>query len=171
MRAPGTSMIAAASVAMMLCMSATHAAALPRRARPGPGPGPRTGCAETIFPQGAEQRWRGEWASADGWNFGYVLHLTRRGNAVAGYFEWTLRITPDPGMASRVGNSAREYVRGTLDGRTCSVSLAGYRITDATLIGADQYALTIATDGALSGRTRGNDPPLWSPQITGTRAP
>jgi len=141
------------------------------RAQPGAGPGlaVRSQCMETVLPQGGEQRWRGTWAGDGGWEYSYVLHLTRRGSALSGYFEWTLRVAADASMTSRVGQSAREYVRGTLDATNCTVALTGYRRTDTTLIGLDQYSITLAPTGGLDGRTRGGVP-YWSARINGTRA-
>lgn len=145
------------------------AAALPARALPptsSPHQGPRA-CAPSTLPEGVEKRWRGGWASGDGWSFGYVLHVTRRGDVLSGFFDWELRETPLSSMRGRVGDHAREYVRGHVDLASCTVRLTGYRLSDATLIGQDQYALTIAPDGALSGRTRGHILPYWTPRISG----
>ncbi|MFO0562768.1 MAG: hypothetical protein U0269_32415 [Polyangiales bacterium] len=120
-----------------------------------PRPTPSQSCA--TWRNLASRRWAGRWNDSDGWRFTFELSLRRQANNVSGEFVWTLAATQDPSMTRRIGDSAIERVRGTVDCASGTLSLAGYAVTDATLIARDAYELSFGSSGALSGRTRGND--------------
>lgn len=114
--------------------------------------------------------WRGEWISDDGeFRYSFVLSLIRSPQSdafVEGSFEWTLEEAPGP-YQDRLGETAVEWVSGRPLGRSRMLILAGYAVSDSTLIAADAYRLVVSGD-AIGGSTRGNEG-LWLNALAGVR--
>lgn len=125
----------------------TQGASSPESPRTPPGT-ERSG----PFPDGTTRRFVGTW-SGDGWRYRLNIDLTRSGSGVDGAMRWTLAETPDAMYTARVGETATEYVRGTISA-TGQLSLEGRSVTDDSLITADHYELVLADDGSLSGSAR-----------------
>ena len=114
--------------------------------------------------------WRGEWVSDDGeFRYSFVLSLFQSPQSeafVEGAFEWTLEEGPGP-YQGRLGETAIEWVTGRPLGRSRMLILAGYAVSDSTLIAADAYRLVMSGD-AIGGSTRGNEG-LWLNALAGVR--
>lgn len=103
---------------------------------------------------------KGAWYGDDGYVFTFtsLLSYATNGTAVDGVLNWTLKSTPTGSpLSNRIGNSAREFVRGTFDPVSRRLDLSGYMVDDESLLSTDVYRITVAADGkTLSGITRGN---------------
>lgn len=104
--------------------------------------------------------WSGTWTGDSGYRFTFKLHVERRGKDnrdVEGWFEYTLTQTPDGGRHSdRIGDSAREYVRGRYDPTARYLTLRGYRVDAPQFLVTDEYRIQINPGGrGFEGTTRG----------------
>lgn len=142
--------------ALVLCSLALLGAGADNNRDAGARPRPAQGNSCANWPNLASRRWAGRWNDADGWRFTFDLALRRQANTLTGEFVWRLSSTQDASMTNRIGNSAIERVRGSIDCATGTLSLAGYAVTDASLIARDVYQLAVDSSGNLSGRTQGN---------------
>ncbi|MDP3273907.1 MAG: hypothetical protein Q8Q09_01845 [Deltaproteobacteria bacterium] len=122
------------------------------------------------WPEHQERRWTGRWNDAAGWRFSFALSLRRQSGVVSGQIVWTLAGTTDTSMRARVGSSAIERVRGTVDCAAGALVFAGYELTDASLIGLDIYRASIANRPQITGQTRGSDG-RWDGVLVGTERP
>ena len=155
-----------ARLALVLCSFALLGAGADHGAS-GPRPRPVAANSCVNWPNLAQRRWSGSWHDASGWSFSFDLALRRQANSLSGEFVWRLAATRDASMAHRVGSSAIERIRGSIDCATGTLTLGGYAVTDATLIAQDVYQLALGSSGALSGRTRGNEG-RWYGVLTAT---
>jgi hypothetical protein len=150
-------------------------ASLPAERAPDAGTRPRAqqpapNHCDAQWPDRAARRWSGRWNDREGWVFTYNLTLRRDGAAVSGEFLWRLATARDASMANRVGHTATERVRGTIDCAAGTLAFAGYEVTDGTLIARDVYRVAITVDRRLTGQTRGNEG-HWDGVLTGTERP
>jgi ankyrin repeat protein len=100
--------------------------------------------------------WKGSWDDPDEDLFTFEMQLnTDNANNVDGIIDWTYISTKREDSKSKVGLSAREYVKGTYDPNTRMVAISGYKKDDPqSVIALDQYKLILLTDGNnLNGKT------------------
>ena len=113
-------------------------------------------------------RWRGEWRDRDGFVFALDMELSAEDERrIEGQIEWTLEASPRLLERRKVGERAIEYVRGSFDRESGSLSLEGYRQDDPrNVIGLDVYRLDLSGD-VLSGKTRNHGP--WTGRFSAKR--
>ncbi|MEN6546989.1 MAG: hypothetical protein ABFE07_13215, partial [Armatimonadia bacterium] len=109
----------------------------------------------------------GTWQDpTDGVRFSFVLHVQFEGEQANGEIDWTLLSAGrNQMMAGRAGASAKEYVRGTKDVSGREQLLEGYKVSDDTLIGVDEYRIPLTTS-QFRCFTRGNHE--WTTVLEGT---
>ena len=97
---------------------------------------------------GLETTWQGTWKSRKGYNYAFAMQLDVREDETAeGQISWELVATPpNSHLANRVGDTAIEYVSGRFDRANNVAIVAGYDISDATLIAKDTYKFQIKLD-------------------------
>jgi hypothetical protein len=99
--------------------------------------------------------WLGEIGYPSGSAFSAKATFSDTGNGqVGGQILWTLLRTTNPEKMGLTGSSATEFVRGTFDAATRTLTVAGYDTDDHSghLIIMDKYRLTMSPDGhSLSG--------------------
>lgn len=111
-------------------------------------------------------RWKGEWRGEDGHRFSFELllnfHDGKQGN---GHFIWTLTHAPmGSSVASRVGQSGIEHVRGSYDATIRELKLQGFRLEHDNLLSLDAYRVTVAVGGrSFSGFSRSHSGRWRSP--------
>jgi flagellar basal body-associated protein FliL len=106
--------------------------------------------------------WSGDWNSVGKYTtyFTATLNLTDDGaGKVNGHIVWTLQRTDNPKKTDKIGTSATEYVQGTYNPATRTVSLRGIRKDDAyDIVILDRYILILAENNlTMSGKTRGGN--------------
>ena len=116
-----------------------------------------------------ETIWQGTWKSKGGFTFDFALQLEVRGdNTAVGQIKWKLVATPAGSkLAPRVGETAIEYVNGRYDRTKSVASIAGYAVSDTTLLALDTYRLQVRADKlSFVGMTkyRGD----WEAEASGT---
>jgi hypothetical protein len=152
---------------LILCALSSIGAGADTVARPPVAPPPRVqACA--AWPDRATRQWAGQWSDIQGWRYTFDLALRRSGATVTGRYVWRLEHTTDASMRARVGHSAVERVRGTVDCTSGALVYAGYEVSDDTLIAADSYRVQIGADLSLSGQSRGNEG-LWDGVLSARR--
>lgn len=97
---------------------------------------------------GLETHWQGTWKSRDGWNFAFAMRLdVHEDESADGAIRWELVATPEGSfLANRVGSSATEYVTGRFDKADNVATVAGYKVSDPTLLALDSYKFQIKSD-------------------------
>lgn len=123
---------------------------------------------EDFDPSGT---WKGEWTSMKGGLFGAELTLTDDGaNQVSGHIEWTLRRSSIEEKNRKAGTKAIEYVQGSYEPLSRTISLTGYKKKDpGDLIVLDNYRLAMSADKReLGGSTRNQG--RWSGRLVLRRA-
>jgi len=102
----------------------------------------------TLQQAGLETNWQGTWKSRNGYNFAFAMQLDVREDETAeGKIRWELVATPpNSHLANRIGDSATEYVSGRFDKANNVATVAGYDVTDSTLIALDSYKFQIKND-------------------------
>ncbi len=108
--------------------------------------------------------WTGDLTYPSGASFSGQADLTDEGNGrVRGQIVWTFTRAGNRSRTEKVGLSATEFVQGTYDAATRTLSLNGYSESDAyDLIILDKYRLILAEDNrrmngySFGGKTRGN---------------
>ncbi len=102
-------------------------------------------------------QWSCIWADLDrGWEFECNMNLiVDPTGQVQGEIHWTMTRSPNPEDKSRIGLSAKEYIRGTMQGPD-SITVEGYAKDDPeTVIGLDKYKLQVShSERWLYGNTR-----------------
>jgi hypothetical protein len=124
-----------------------------------------------VAPSVEVQRWTGLWAGEDGHEYTYVMTLrVQPTGEVEGEIRWRLTRAPTGSqLATRIGASGTEYVRGAFDRGTRVFRFASVRVDDPSLLGLDEYRLVVAPDGrSLGGITRSGG--SWASAMWGTRA-
>jgi hypothetical protein len=117
----------------------------------------------TDRPAAPNGNFSGSLSYPSGSAFSARADLTTNDNGqVRGSIVWTLLRSSNPAKMSKAGSSATEFVQGTFDPATRTVTISGYSKNDpASLIILDKYRLTVSPDGrrldgvSLGGRTRG----------------
>jgi hypothetical protein len=103
-------------------------------------------------------KWRGQWSTPSGTMLDIEITLAdTRNSGVDGQIKWTMRKTVRPDKMDKIGLSATEFVRGTFDPATRSLTMSGYSKDDPNdvLVMVDDYRLTVSADGkTLSGKAR-----------------
>lgn len=107
--------------------------------------------------------WSGGLTYGNGSAFSASVRLDQSAaGQVTGQIVWTLLRTANPKKMGLSGQSATEFVSGTFDAVTKTVTLAGVRKDDpAGMIILDKYRLTISDDGrsmngiSFGGKSRG----------------
>ena len=126
--------------------------------RSTPQTSPTTVATPTTRTYDPTGQWKGQWSTESGTLFDFELTLTPSGgNSVNGEVKWTMRRTVRPDKAGKVGLSAIEYVRGSYDPSSGSVTLAGYAKDDPqnVLVMVDTYRLKMSGDDrTLTGSAR-----------------
>ena len=102
----------------------------------------------TQPPSHLETNWQGSWKSRDGYNYSFAMQLDVQDNGAAdGQIRWELVATPPKShLASRAGQIATEFVSGTYDREHAIAAVAGYKVSDPTLIALDSYKFQIKAD-------------------------
>ena len=120
-------------------------------------------------PTRLETIWQGDWGSREGFRYSFSAQLyVATDDDVEGKINWQLTATPGEHLSDRVGSTAAEYVRGSYDRKTKLMTVAGYEVSDPTLIATDTYRLQIKPDGiSFVGMTL-HYTGEWSAQTTGT---
>lgn len=98
--------------------------------------------------------WQGSLSYASGTAFSAAVNLDQSPTGqVTGQIVWSLLRTANPKKMGMAGQSATEFVNGTFDAATKTLTLVGVRKNDpANMIILDKYRLTISDDGrSLSG--------------------
>ena len=97
---------------------------------------------------GLETNWQGTWKSRDGYNYAFAMQLdVREDDTAEGRIRWELVATPpNSHLANRIGDSATEYVLGRFDKVNNIATVAGYEVSDPTLIALDSYKFQIKND-------------------------
>jgi hypothetical protein len=85
-----------------------------------------------------------------------------------GWISWELLATPtNSPLAPRIGDTAIEYVSGRFDRANNIATVAGYDISDATLIAKDTYKFQIKSDKiSFVGMTKNHGD--WAAEAQGT---
>lgn len=105
--------------------------------------------------------------------FDFVLSLRiTENNQVTGVFNWQV-IRADENSessttyyTSKIGKTAKEYVRGTYDPVRDIIYIHGYKKEDPdAIIGLDYYKLVVDDEGSIGGTTRTNG--SWLGRIHG----
>ncbi len=119
---------------------------------------PETQPTKAPRPYDARGRWSGEWSTESGTLFDFELTLTETSaDKLEGRVVWTMRRTARPDKRDKIGLTATEYVRGSIDSAKGIVNLSGYGKDDPNgmLVMLDVYRLTISDDGkTLNGQAR-----------------
>jgi hypothetical protein len=96
--------------------------------------------------------WRGMWKGGD---FLYEAEMTLNVSPAAnveGSIGWTLRASPRPNEASKIGMKGIEYVRGKFYPDVGLLILDGYRKDDPNgILGLDKYRLVVSPTGKILG--------------------
>ena len=108
--------------------------------------------------------WSGSLSYPSGASFSGQADLTDEGGGrVSGQIVWTYVSAGNRSKADKIGLSATEYVRGTYDAATRTLTLNGYSKSDPyNMIILDKYRLTLAENNrqmngySFGGKTRGN---------------
>lgn len=96
-----------------------------------------------ISPTG---QYSGDWISNTA-SFGAQIDITEVAGKITGKIIWTLRSSPNPQKANKIGTTAVEYVNGTYNPQTRMLTLEGFRKDDPNgIIILDKYQLSAATD-------------------------
>ena len=138
----------------------------PQSPSPSPGIGRNINAATTPESQpgktpriyDARGKWIGDWSTESGTLFDFELTLTETSSdTLDGRVVWFMRRTARPDKRDKIGLTATEYVRGTIDRTTGLVNLSGYKKDDrdGMLVMLDVYRLTLSADGNnLNGQAR-----------------
>jgi len=116
--------------------------------------------------------WVGEWTSiAAQVSFAFDIRLAPNGSELGGRILWTLvSAPPEHFLASRVGDSGTEYVRGTWDPVKQELHLTGTSVDSPGFLVTDEYKLHLSADhNSFDGKTRGSKGD-WMNEIHGRRA-
>lgn len=116
--------------------------------------------------------WVGEWTSiAAQVTFSFDIRLAHEGSELRGRILWTLlSAPPDHFLASRIGDSGTEYVRGSWDAKKQELHLTGTSVDSPGFLVVDEYKLHLAPDHkSFDGKTRGSKGD-WMNEISGRRA-
>lgn len=120
-------------------------------------------------PTQIESTWQGDWKSRDGYDYGFAMQLnaTATGEA-SGEISWQLKATPAGShLAPRIGDTGIEYVSGTFDRAKGLATIAGYKVSDPTLLALDTYKFQIKSDQiSFIGMTKHRGD--WEAQAGGT---
>jgi hypothetical protein len=102
----------------------------------------------TLQQAGLETNWQGNWRSRDGYSYAFAIQLdVREDDTADGRIRWELVATPpNSHLANRIGDSATEYVSGRFDKANNIATVAGYKVSDPTLIALDAYKFQIKND-------------------------
>jgi hypothetical protein len=95
-----------------------------------------------------ETTWQGTWKSRSGFTFDFAMQLEVHGDdSATGQIKWQLmEAAPNSPLAQRVGDKATEFVSGRYDRANGIASIAGYEVSDPTLLARDTYRLQIRAD-------------------------
>jgi hypothetical protein len=118
---------------------------------------------------GLETNWQGTWKSRSGYSFAFAMQLDVGEDQTAqGWISWELLATPtNSPLAPRIGDTAIEYVSGRFDRANNIATVAGYDISDATLIAKDTYKFQIKSDKiSFVGMTKNHGD--WAAEAQGT---
>jgi hypothetical protein len=116
-----------------------------------------------------ETVWQGTWKSKGGYTFDFAMQLEVRGNnSASGQIKWQLVGTPaNSALAPRTGERATEFVSGRYDRLNGIASIAGYAVSDPTLLALDTYRFQIRPDKvSFVGMTRYRGD--WEAEASGT---
>lgn len=99
-------------------------------------------------PARVESTWQGDWTSRDGYRYGFAMRLDAGDSGEAqGQISWELKATPkNSHLSQRIGAVGVEYVRGHFDRENGLATIAGYDVSDPTLLALDSYKFQIKPD-------------------------
>lgn len=92
--------------------------------------------------------WHGRWTAPEGWIYEATMRLQLTGaGSVSGEINWTLRKSPRPNEANKIGQAGIEKVRGTYYPNSGTLTLEGYdKVDPSGILGLDKYRLVISDD-------------------------
>lgn len=123
---------------------------------------------------GQNKHFQGTWTKVGTtYVFEFDLHLEHsKDNQVTGFFKWQVTGMDDKSKFSqdhydsRLGTTAKEFVKGTFNPATKTYKLSGYKKEDPNLIiSLDHYILKIDEKGDIGGNTRAHG--TWKGRING----
>ena len=109
--------------------------------------------------------WHGTWTES-GFRYEAVMVLVVDSNgSVEGSINWTLRATPRPNEAGKVGLKGVEYIRGKFYPDPGALVVEGYRKDDPNVIlGLDKYRLIVSESRKTMGGITAHHGP-WTGQF------
>jgi hypothetical protein len=123
----------------------------------------------TESPSLLDTTWQGDWKSRDGYHYAFAMQLgVAATDEARGEINWQLVATPSGShIANRVGDSAIEYVSGRYDRNKRLATLAGYKVSDESLLALDTYKFQIKSDNiTFVGMTKHRG--QWEAEAGGT---
>jgi len=138
---------------------------------------PAQSASTSVAPAPLPLHWVGEWSSPPGGSpeqisFTFDIRLAPVANgAVNGRILWTLMSAPPAHfLASRVGDSGTEYVRGEWSPESSTLHLTGTSVDSPGFLVVDEYRLVVSADrSSIDGPTRGSKGD-WKNSLHGRRA-
>jgi hypothetical protein len=116
-----------------------------------------------------ETIWQGSWKSKGGFTFDFAMHLDVAGDdSATGQIKWQLVGAPvESPLAPRIGSKGTEFVSGRYDRINGIASIAGYAVSDPTLLALDTYRFQMKSDKvSFVGMTRYRGD--WEAEASGT---
>lgn len=116
-----------------------------------------------------ETIWQGSWKSKGGFTFDFAMQLEVAGDDTAtGQIKWQLVGAPvELPLAPRIGSKGTEFVSGRYDRSNGIASIAGYAVSDPTLLALDTYRFQMKSDKvSFVGMTRYRGD--WEAEASGT---
>jgi hypothetical protein len=116
-----------------------------------------------------ETIWQGSWKSKGGFTFDFAMQLDVAGDdSATGQIKWQLVGAPaESPLTPRIGSKGTEYVSGRYDRINGIASIAGYAVSDPTLLALDTYRFQMRSDKvSFVGMTRYRGD--WEAEASGT---
>jgi hypothetical protein len=104
----------------------------------------------SVQPRGI---WAGQWTSPEGFIYLAELHVeTAADGSAAGQINWTLGKSPRAQEQAKLGLTGVEFVKGTYNPASRTLSLDGVSKSDPNgILGLDKYRLILAENGIVLG--------------------
>jgi hypothetical protein len=99
-----------------------------------------------------ETIWQGSWKSKGGFTFDFAMQLDVAGDDTAtGQINWQLVGAPaESPLASHIGSKETEFVSGRYDRINGIASIAGYAVSDPTLLALDDKVSFVGMTGTAA---------------------
>lgn len=103
-------------------------------------------------------RWSGDWTSSKAYYTAVLVLNNNGGGKLTGEIYWTLQRHTNPKKIYKSGATATEYVQGTFNPATRTISLRGFRKDDPQdIVVLDKYSLILAENNlSLGGGSKSN---------------